>query len=508
MMAEYKKRNEDSGNTAYQEEELVRINRLTLIVVSVISVFLFGGYLRDAAGGNITWGFAVLVAAISAVACIANNIVFFINKKSNILKYTIVMEYAVLYLVTMMGAKNDLVFIIAVPLTGVIMLYFDLRFMVSTSIGVLLINIIYVCFRFYKGTMPSGLPINISTLLLQIAGMTVYLVAMCQVTGISNKINARKLEQIAYQKGQSEKLLSDVLEIATVIKENSVSVSGKISTLRDAVSKTADSLEEISQGNALNAKSIEKQTLMTGNIQEMITNTKNISDEMAKNAKNSLEAVKEGQQSMKELLEQADFIEQSNHQASERMQMLSENAKKVGSITEEIFSISSQTNMLALNASIESARAGEAGRGFAVVADQIRVLAEQTRKLTENIRNIVEELEGNTGETLESVSQMLEASAEEKKNIGIAGENFSNIHTVVTMLGDNVKVIGESIDEVYSANNHIVDSISQISAVSEEVAASTLEANDIGNTSSEEARQAAELVEKLLGVAQRLDGYL
>ncbi|MFG6349331.1 MAG: hypothetical protein K1W15_11540 [Lachnospiraceae bacterium] len=507
-MKEYRERTGDSGNAAYQDEELIHINRLALIVVSVISVFLFGGYLKDAADGNITWGFAVLVASISAFIFIVNNIIYFINKKSNVLKNSIVIECAVLYLVAMLGAKNDLVFIIAVPLTGVIMLYFDLKFMVSTSIGVFLINIIYVCFRLYKGTMPSGLPISLSTILLQVAGMAVYLVAMCQATLISNKINVRKLKQIAGQKEQSEKLLSDVLGIATVIRENSVSASEKISSLRDATLKTSDSLEEISKGNSLNAESIEKQTLMTGNIQEKIINTKNISDEMVKNAQNSLEAVKEGQQSMKELLLQAEFIEQSNHQAAGLMQILSENAKKVGSITEEIFSISSQTNMLALNASIESARAGEAGRGFAVVAEQIRVLAEQTRKLTENIRSIVGELEENTNETLGSVSKMLDASAEEKKNIGIAGENFSNIHTVVTMLGDNVKVIGNSIDDIYSANNQIVDSISQISAVSEEVAANTLEAGSIGKTSSEEAGQAAEFMEKLLDVAQKLDGYL
>ena len=359
-MKEYRERTGDSGNAAYQDEELIHINRLALIVVSVISVFLFGGYLKDAADGNITWGFAVLVASISAFIFIVNNIIYFINKKSNVLKNSIVIECAVLYLVAMLGAKNDLVFIIAVPLTGVIMLYFDLKFMVSTSIGVFLINIIYVCFRLYKGTMPSGLPISLSTILLQVAGMAVYLVAMCQATLISNKINVRKLKQIAGQKEQSEKLLSDVLGIATVIRENSVSASEKISSLRDATLKTSDSLEEISKGNSLNAESIEKQTLMTGNIQEKIINTKNISDEMVKNAQNSLEAVKEGQQSMKELLLQAEFIEQSNHQAAGLMQILSENAKKVGSITEEIFSISSQTNMLALNASIESARAGMA----------------------------------------------------------------------------------------------------------------------------------------------------
>ena len=108
-MAGYRETTKNSDNTAYLEEELIRINRLALIVVSVISVFLFGGYLKDAADGNITWGFAILVASISAAACIANNIIFFMNKKSSVLKHTIVIEYAVLYLVTMLGAKNDLV---------------------------------------------------------------------------------------------------------------------------------------------------------------------------------------------------------------------------------------------------------------------------------------------------------------------------------------------------------------------------------------------------------------
>lgn len=494
--------------TEYQGNELMQVNRLALVIVSIISFFLFFGYLQDASKGNITWGYAVLIAALAFVSCTLNIIIYMRDKESVLLRHTIVISYAVLYLVAMLGAKNDLVFIIAIPLVSINMLYFDLRFIVSTSIGVAAINLIYIIYRATKGTMASGLSMEVSTVLLQVFGIVVYLVAVCEVTKISKRINTNKLAQIDREKKQSENLLQDVLEIATTVKENSAAAGEKVSGLQTATARTAEALEEISQGNASNATSIEKQTQMTGNIQNMITNTKILSEEMVQYAQTSMEAVQQGQQSMKELLGQAEFIEESNQQVNELMKRLSDNGQQVADITQQIFSISSQTNMLALNASIESARAGEAGRGFAVVADQIRVLAEQTRTLTENIQNIVGELQTNTQETLKSVSHVLDASAKEKDTITVAGENFSDIQTKITDLGHNVQTIGESIDEIYLANNQIVDSISQISAVSQEVAASTVEANDIGSTSHDEAEKAAEMMQRVLDAAARLDRYL
>ena len=498
----------ENNNSYNQEEELAIINRLVVIVCGLISAFVVLGYLNDARTGDISWAFAGIVAGGAALAAMAVFGVFMQDNYSITLRHVVVIVYGIVYVIMLVRATDDLVFILAVPLLAILMLYFDFTFILRTSIFVFAINIGFCIKYTLDGKMPSGVEADVSTLLLQSLGIGMLALAVSWGTKVSNSLNIKKLITINSEREKSEMLLKDVLHIAGKVKENSTAANEMIINLQNGTSSTADALNEIAEGNSSTAVSIENQTDMTNNIHKMITETKALSEKMLKEAEVSLEAVKDGQESMKELTVQSSIIEEANIKVSEEMKLLKANTDKVVSITNQIFAISNQTNLLALNASIESARAGEAGRGFAVVSEQIRILAEQTRTLTENIQNIVEELHKNTEKTMVSVSKVLDVSVQEKQDIEKAGAQFNDIQCHMGTLGDNVTAISKSIEDILHANDNIVDSITQIATFSEEVAANTEEAYAIGTNSNAEAEEAVKIMNELMEVASSLDHYL
>ena len=294
----------------------------------------------------------------------------------------------------------------------------------------------------------------------------------------------------------------------SAIRENCSGASEHIRQLSQYVDATVSELNGIAEGNGNNAESIGPQTVMTGNIQNMILETKQMSDEMLAMAESSQSAVRDGQHTVDSLQQQADKTKEANEQVVSAVASLISNAEVVEQIIEHIFAISSQTNLLALNASIESARAGEAGRGFAVVSEEIRTLADETRNLTERIRGIVEELKKNADAAKNTVHHVMTAADTEHELIINASTQFGEIGSRMGVLHTNVQEIYKKIEEILESNNAIVDSIHHISAVSEEVTASTQQAAELGADTSQKAEQARGLMMGLLETVKVIDRYL
>ncbi|WP_446731081.1 methyl-accepting chemotaxis protein [Pseudomonas sp. CFBP 8758] len=216
--------------------------------------------------------------------------------------------------------------------------------------------------------------------------------------------------------------------------------------------------------------------------------------EVARNAEEASEAAvaadqqaREGDRVVSQAVGQIERLAAEVLHSSEAMNQLKQESSKIGGVLDVIKSVAQQTNLLALNAAIEAARAGEAGRGFAVVADEVRSLAQRTQQSTEEIQSLIASLQTGTHEVssaLDSSRAMTDSSVQLARR---AGESLSDItRTVSTIQAMNQQIAAAAeqqsvvAEEINRSVLNVRDVSEQTSAASEETAASSIELARLG----------------------------
>lgn len=268
---------------------------------------------------------------------------------------------------------------------------------------------------------------------------------------------------------------------------------GHIKESMDSANTAMDGIAESSESTA---EAVNHQADKTGEIQMHLENTNGTASAAKETTDQLKEVVLAGKALSDELKKQSVLVDQNTTRISETVEQLVSNVQKVSSITESILNISSQTNLLALNASIEAARAGEAGRGFAVVADEIRKLAEETKVSTEQITAIINELTTVTDETQSEIKESVENIDIQRQKVEQVTESFSKVELGMFELESGVVSMGSEVKEVLEANKEIVDSISLLSAASEEASAGTQVSKETINETMGNLRQFSGTVEE------------
>jgi methyl-accepting chemotaxis protein len=271
------------------------------------------------------------------------------------------------------------------------------------------------------------------------------------------------------------------------IGEMSASFNAMITNLRriaaeinTATSALASSSEELSATSDDMHRGTQELSSQTDQVVTAMTEVSQTIMDMAKNAslaadasKNASDTAAKGKQIVDSTAEDMIRIAQTVQEAAGTIEELGRSSAQIGEIVAVINGIADQTNLLALNAAIEAARAGEQGRGFAVVADEVRKLAERTGQATKDIAQRIESIQQAAGE---SVNAMKKGSDEVDKGVGLAREASKSLETIVeasTNAMDMVQRIAAATEEQSAATEQVTQNMENISGFAKSSSAAT-----------------------------------
>ena len=437
---------------------------------------------------------AVYVVMIIATVIVANVLK---TKKAAMLFMAITFLIAYALLVFGNGAGT---LVMSMPALIGFMIYLNGPVVVIGCIVTVIIAMVRSILYKTGGDLPSYEFANVSAM-----GFIVITIGAWRATNLL--INFSKENQAAIEKEAEHR--AEVAETVNTIVEkldkDFHEVLDKLGGLNEEMETTNLSMEQIAGSSESTAEAIGHQAEMTGEIQGRLEAANTTAIKAKDVTEELMSTVANGKQMADDLYAKSVLVDQNTARISETVEELVQNVEKVSSITASILSISSQTNLLALNASIEAARAGEAGKGFAVVAEQIRTLAEETKVSTEKITEIINELTNVTNETQAELEAAVESIAIQRQRVEEVTESFNTVEAGMQELGNGVESISSEVGEVLTANGRIVESISTLSAASEEVLAGTQMSKETIERTCDDLHNFSKTVEGTFEQLQKLE---
>jgi len=412
----------------------------------------------------------ILVAEIISIIVFAvGNIKF---KNSVLCRHFTMGSLGVGYMAILFGSWHaPYLWAFGVLMGAAVMVYSDIKLCLRCCIGAVLANVIFVISFYVSGASAQTssrfmIPTNLMfVILFAIVDFLVIKLNERQTQETMYAIHTKAAEQqtVARQVKMSSEQIAEKLELA----------DEAMNRLSERVDASSEAVDQISASVTQTADSIQTQTAMNSNIMKSLENITGESKEMQELSNNVKQNVGEGHEIIESLQMQAKETAAINEQSARITEELVISAETVRNIVGAILNISNQTNLLALNASIEAARAGEAGKGFAVVAEEIRKLSEDTKTSAQEIVSTIDVLIGNVHNASDNMQKSVDSSNKQGEMIERTGEKFSVILTSVNALAKNVEQISANVQKCADATATVMDSVTDLSATSEEVAASS-----------------------------------
>jgi methyl-accepting chemotaxis protein len=307
-------------------------------------------------------------------------------------------------------------------------------------------------------------------------------------------------------------LIKNIKESSKVIQQTAEVISSTTIQTSNAVSEVAKAIDSIATGAADQTRNIEAGVHKFEGLGTQIDNIVQLTMRMGEISNNTDKVSKEGLNAVETLLEKSNKASKTTTQVSSVVLDMKKATDQIGVITETINQISAQTNLLALNAAIEAARAGEAGRGFAVVADEVRKLAEQSTEATKEIQKLIEEISSKSNAAVGAMTEAKDIVEEQNSAVESTKQIFDSIIRSIQELSMQIDKVEDSVKEANTEKDEIIGIMQNISAVSEESAATTEEVSasteEITATMNEFTRNANDLKDISLKLREEISKFI
>ena len=294
----------------------------------------------------------------------------------------------------------------------------------------------------------------------KIASLQAAIVNIRQRLDLSLRLPAEGSDEISLTARSVNDLLGEFQSVVSRMKDSAAHVSTASEGLATSVAQLSDSVSQQNESTAAMAASVEELAVSVTHISDSSNAAQQISKTSREHAQNGGEVIGKTVTGMVDMTK-------SLQATAMQVETLGQRSQEIGSIAGVIKEIADQTNLLALNAAIEAARAGEQGRGFAVVADEVRKLAERTGDATTEIANVISAIQTDTQKAVHEMSVVVELANSNAEIARQAGGSIDDIQNGAAEVFNATNDIATALNEQSAANDLIAQQVEVIATMSE-----------------------------------------
>lgn len=287
---------------------------------------------------------------------------------------------------------------------------------------------------------------------------------------------------------------------AADVDRSSEEISASASEIKTASDEVSKTIQEIATGAEEQNENIQQVTDEMTDLSATVEEISSSADEVAAQSQQAAETATEGRQSGEQAADQMASIEEQATAAIQQVEKLAAEMERIGDVVTLIDDIAEQTNMLALNASIEASRAGEAGEGFGVVAEEIKGLATETQDATDNIDSMITELQSVTDDTVADIRNIGEQIETGHTTVEEATDALSEIVTQVQEANSGVQSISDATAEQATSSEEVVAMVDEVGSISEET---TAQSENAAASAEEQAASVSEVTNSIRTLSDR-----